>query len=40
MTSEQIEMLYMFIMFNGDLVSPEQLAIILETNLSKDPINN
>lgn len=40
MTDDQIERLYTFIMFNHDIVSTEQLEIILGTDLKKEIKNN
>ena len=40
MTNDQIERLYMFIIFNSDLLTTEQLVFLLETDLSKESINN
>ena len=40
MTNDQIERLYMFIMFNNDLLTTDQLELILTTDLSKEIVNN
>lgn len=40
MTDDQIERLYTFIMFNHDIISTEQLEIILGTDLKKEIVNN
>jgi hypothetical protein len=40
MTNDQIERLYMFIMFNNDILTTDQLVMILDTDLSKESINN
>lgn len=40
MTADQIEKLFMFAIFNSDKISTEVLTLLLETDLSKESINN
>ena len=40
MTADQIERLFTFVMFNSDKISTEVLTMLLETDLSKEVINN